>query len=225
MIIQDLLDRMSLYDNQLDLIVGGDDVARGIIAINLVQDWWEVVAARYADLCQTASTLVTVANTETTVWPTTLLRIDDLWVLDSAGAQLRRLDPIDSVGGHMPDSPWPYYLLSAGTTLGSPWGYYAKGQGGLIYWDPKPDAVYTIRGYGLWAQDDYANAAAIWLYPDSVALVAVPHAVQVMRSGLDRDINAVKSAADAAFISVARALGHQVHVDAASRVYSEYHDT
>lgn len=226
MTLQTIFDRMSLYDNQLDLISGGNDVVRGLTAVNMVQDWFELAAADIVDLLQTHSTLTTTASTETTNWPTGLLRLDGHpFLLDSNGVQVRELSKIDQTGGHQPAFPWPLDQVSGLVINGAPWEYYAQGQGGKFYWSPKPDAVYTIRVYGLWAVADYTAASDTFGYPDSVALTLVPHAAQVFRIGLDKDFSAQQSTAVSAFRAVAKALRSQVREGPVSRVYSDHHDT
>jgi len=227
MLVQTIFDQMMLHDNQLDLIQGGDDTRRGVTAVNMVQDWFEAVAARHKRVCQTISTLTTAANTESTVWPTALLRIDELWLLDAAGKQIRKLDPADDDGGHTPDMPWPLSGISASAPMaaGSPYGYYPTGPGGVILWDPLPDAIYTIRGYGLWAKDDYNDGRDTFLYPDTVALAIHPFAVLVLRSGLDRDQAAIRTLATAAFETAILGLKGATKVRPTGRYYKDVHET
>lgn len=226
MTLQTLFDRMMLYDNQLDLIAGGDDVARGLTATNLVQDWYELEAGRVADIHQTINTFTTTANVEFTTWPTNLLRADNFYLLDSNGNQLRELDPVDTIGGHRPGYPWPMVDMETATVLpGAPWEFYGTQQGGLIFWNPTPNAVHTIRAYGLWAVADYTAAANTFLYPDSVALALVPHAVEIIRVGLERDFSAHQSAARLAFRDLIKTFMKAIHVAAQSRTYAEIHET
>jgi hypothetical protein len=225
MTIQTLFDRMSLYDNQLSLIVGGDDVTRALTAINLVQDWWEMRAALRGGACQTADTFTTTANTETTTWPTNLMRLDSLFRLDANGYQVAEMHPIQRDGGHRPGLSWLARISAGVASVGAPGGFYAKGQAGLIYWAPTPDAVYTMRGYGLWAADDYTAAANTFAYPDAVALGIVPFAVKLFRTGLDRDLGPTHQAANAAFDDALDLFENQVDMGADSRVYTEFHDT
>lgn len=227
MTIQTLFNRAMLYDNQLDLIAGGDDVARMIIALDMVQDWFELVAMGVADVFQTDQTFATVAAQDYTTWPANLMRIDNLYLLDANGNQVRLLDPIDVTGGYMPTLPWPLSMVTTTGvfSLGAPREYEGQQQGGKIRWTPTPDLVYTIRGYGLWAVADYATAADTFLYPDTVALAFVPHAVQVMRTGLDRDMAATQAAAEAAFRLLIKSFSKTIHTGPDSRVYSEMHET
>lgn len=227
MIIQTLFNRAMLYDNQFDLIAGGDDVARMLTAIGLVQDWFELQAMAVSDVFQTDQTFVTIAAQDYTLWPAGLMRVDDLYLLDSNSNQVRRLDPIDVTGGYMPTLPWPMSMVSVTGALsqGAPREYEGQQQGAKIRWTPTPDAVYTIRGYGLWAAADYVAAADTFLYPDSVALALVPHASQVLRTGLDRDLAGVQSAAESAFRLLIKAFSKTVHTGPDSRVYSDMHDT
>lgn len=232
MTIQTLFDRASLYDNQLDLIAGGDDVARGLVAVNLVQDWWEMAASEYANLCQTYSTFTTVADQEYTEWPTALLRLDvdddgyGFFLLDANGVQIRAIEPIDKVGGHRPAFPlanWPIDQITGNPQFGAPWEFYASGQGNRIMWAPTPDAVYTIRAYGLWAKADYTAAADTFLYPDSVALALAPFVAALFKIGLERGADKVQGQAEAAFRRVAKTMSRQVHRGGQSRTYSQFH--
>lgn len=216
---------MMVYDNQLDLVAGGDDVARGLVVVNLVQDWWEAAAARYPDIQQETTTLTTTANQETTTWPTALKRLDELWMLDSNSRQVYTLEPIVEVGGHTPSAPWPLGMVFSPGATGAPRGYYAKGHKSGFFWDPIPNAVYTLRAYGLLAQADYTAAANTLSYEDDIALVVAPHATSLMRMGLERDISKVQVSADAAFTAVIKSQGKAVRVESASRWYSDYHDT
>lgn len=228
MTLQTLLDRMALYDNELDIVSGGADVTRGIAALNLVQDWWEAAAMVEGEVCQTTSTLSTTASQEYTTRPTTLLRIDSLWRLDANSVPIVELTPIDRAGAHQPRYPWPFnaYIQSAPSSTGAPDEYWAEKPGNplaRIYWLPKPDAVYVIRGYGLWEVADYTAAANTFGYANTVALALVPFAAKILRTGLDRDITDVQTQAEAAFRVAVKGLGRDPRVDPASRVYSEIH--
>lgn len=226
MTIQTLFDRMMLYDNQLDLIAGGDDVTRGLTAVNLVQDWWEAAAAEIEGCAQTyADSITTTANQEYTTWPATLARLDDLYLLDSSGRQVRKLEPIDVTGGHRPNMPWPIDQVTGSYGTGSPAEYYARSKSGRFLWAPTPDAVYTLRAYGLWRVSDYTAAADTFGYDDDVALLMAPHATQVFRMGLSRDVTDVQQAAEAAFSAAARTMTRSVRTGAQSRVFHEVHDT
>jgi hypothetical protein len=81
---QDLLDRMELLDPELQLQSGETDVNRGLLALNVAQDHFESVVAIHPDLMGGAyGTVATAASTEITAFPTGLLRLDDLWMIDS----------------------------------------------------------------------------------------------------------------------------------------------
>lgn len=225
MIIQTIFNRMMIYDNQLDLIAGGGDVTRGLTVVNLVQDWIEMAAGAVADLFRTDQTFTTTASQDFTTWPASLLRMDALYLLDANGKQVRKLDPIDIAGGFAPGFPWPLDVFTGVVSFGAPFEFEGQQQGAKIRWNPTPDQVYTIRGYGLWAQADYAAAADTFLYPDSLALVVAPHAAAIMRIGLDRDFSAQQSAAEAAIKGAFKMFGKSVHTGPDSKVYEAYHDT
>lgn len=224
MTIQVLFNRVMALDNERDLIAGGDDVTRGLVLVNMVQDWFEAVAAGYAEILRTHSTFTTTASGETTTWPTGLLRLDSLWYENSNGEPVWELEPLDREGGHVPGPAWPFAeMIESPLNLGTPREYDAAGPGSVFYWSPKPDAVYTMRAYGLWAKADYAAAGDTFLYPDSVALVIVPFVAKAFKAGLDRELGSIQSAAGDAFRPVIEALRGFNRTGAGSRRYSEIH--
>jgi len=229
MTLQTIFDRCMLGDNELDLIAGGDDVVRGLTAVNMVQDWWEAVAAAKADFLATHSTFTTTADVETTTWPSTLKRLDgDPWLISSVtDRSVRQIARVQGVGGHVVGMAWPYSELSESVAegSGSPREYWATGPGGLFYWTPIPDAIYTVRAYGLWAKADYTAAANTFAYPDEVALVIPTFAAKLMRVGLNRNLDGIQGEAEAAFSVVVKALKRFTRQGADSLQYSEAHDT
>ena len=226
MTIQTIMNRMMLADNQLALESGGDDVTRGLTAVNLAQDWFEMVAARYGKLLMITGSTSTTANQEYTTWPTTLKRLDSLWMLDSNSNPIYELDEVDVIGGHVPSAgmPFPWMVLSGSVNPGRPDGFFPEGPGGRIYWSPKPDAIYNLRVYGFYAASDYTAAANTFAYPDEVALFIAPWATRAFRVGLDRDFVAVQEEAMKAAQEVCESLGSHTQTGPASRVYSDFHD-
>ena len=219
MTILTLFQRMMLYDNQFDLVPPvGDDLARGLVAINLVQDWFESVVAEYPDTHQTAENILTVAGQETSDWPTRLSRLDSLWLLDGAGHQTRELDPVERAGDQYSSS---IVLPFVPSSPGAPVEFWGQGQGGKFYWGPTPDQPYTIRAYGLWDRNDYTTVDEDFGYPDKVALVLVPHAAGILRTGLDRDLTAQQQAAQAAFRGALQR--KPVRIRATHRQYEDFH--
>jgi hypothetical protein len=216
---------MALYDNNLDIVSGGDDVTRAIAAVNLAQDWFEVTAASIPEVYQQAGSISTVANQENSTWPATFLRMDSLWRLDSNSVPIVELDSIDLVGGHQPPYPWPIGPILAGqSATGAPTEFYATGPGASIYWSPKPDAIYNMRFYGFIQQNDYTAAGDTFLYGDSVALALAPLAAKVLRMGLDRDLTAVPLEAEAAFKAVLKQQSNALRSGPRSKVYEDYHE-
>src|SRR5262245_26260499 len=150
---QTLLDMMELVNQELQLQPAESDVTRGLIALNVAQDYFESLAAtRPGFTGDTMGTVATVASTETTAFPTNILRRDKLQLLDDNGVVLYTLDevPDNYTGGHRRGNAYPYYLFNA--TAGKPVAYWT--QGTSIYWDPLPDDVYTVRWYGFQTASD-----------------------------------------------------------------------
>lgn len=227
--VQSIFNSMMVLDNKLDLAAAGDDVARGLIVLNTVTTWLESEAAKTEGLLTTHSTLTTALNTETTAWPATLLRLDALWFIDPTTSRpIFEITPIQGIGNHVPSYgyPWSNFAL-AGMSQGNgrPREYAASGPGGLFYWAPLPDGVYTIRGYGLWAQADdaFASAASVFPFPLSLRLPFAAMGVELFRAGLDRDLKASMMLGQKQMLRVLKGLARFNHTEPASKVYSEVH--
>ena len=103
MTIATILSRMQVLDNELDTASGGADETRAISALDMAQDAFEIYIANHPDLLGTAANTTTTADTETTTWPTGLMRIDTMWKMDTAASPNvpeYEIDVIQDVGGH-----------------------------------------------------------------------------------------------------------------------------
>ena len=218
---QTILDRMEVLLPEQQLQSGEGDVTKGLIAVNMAQDYLESVFALHADIFgSTVGTVVTVANTETTTYPTNLLRIDRLQYLDPSTSRPRwDVDLIRNTGGHAPSGSW---LDAAAAGEGAPRKAYTNGR--LIYWDPLPDAVHTVRWYGLQQQTD-VTASGTFLYPDICLTPLATFAVRVIRTGLDDDPAAYQTLATELFEPVVAALTNFRRDRPPAFTYSRTHDT
>lgn len=195
---------MEVLHPELQLQSGEVNVVQGLVAANMAQDYLESVLALHPGVFgDTAGTVTTTANTETTTYPSGVIRLDRLWRLDSNSRQVRELLPIYETGGHAPSSTWPSSLASAAT--GATSGYWTNGR--LIYWDPLPDATYTIRWYGLQQQTDI-TAAGTFLYPDICLTPLATFAVKAIRIGLDDSAQQLTALSTELFEPVVTALGN-----------------
>ncbi len=73
---QDLLDRMELLNQELQLQSGEVDVTRGLLALNVAQDYFEVLAAGRKNIAgggTPVSTVSTAAGVESTNYPSGVL--------------------------------------------------------------------------------------------------------------------------------------------------------
>src|SRR3990167_4602633 len=139
---------MELINQELQLQSGEVDVTKGLLALNVAQDYFESQAALRPDMFGSgSSTVTTSANTETTAFPSGVLRIDRLQFLDpSTSRPSWDLKPIRRTGGHAANSFWPQAVTST-TSTSRPRAYWTNGTN--IYWDPLPDATHTVRYYGF----------------------------------------------------------------------------
>jgi hypothetical protein len=188
---QTLLDTMELLNQELQLQSGEADVTRGLLALNIAQDHFEASAAKRPNLFGSSdSTFTQTANQEYTTWPTGLLRLDGLQLLDSSTLRpVRDLTPRFQAGSHAPSNTFLAQLVT-GTTTGKPVAFWENGN--KIFWDPVPDAANVIRWYGLQAATDI-TASGTFLYPDICRLAFATFAVTLLKLGVDDDPGAVSS--------------------------------
>ena len=187
---------MELLNQELQLQSGEADVTRGLLALNVAQDYFESLAALRPEIFGSSTgTITTTVNVETTAMPTGLLRLDRIQLLDSNSKPVRDIEPLNRVGGHIAARFWPENIVSS-TGSGSPVRY--KNYGGSIYWQPLPDATHTIRWYGFQAASAI-TASGTFAYPDILALPFASFACQLMKSGVDDDPKDVQAIAMASF--------------------------
>jgi hypothetical protein len=211
---------MELVNQELQLQAGEANVTRGLVALNAAQDYFESLAAvRKGLLGDSTGTVTTSASTETTTFPSTALRIDRLQVLDSNSRPVTELARLKRTGGHAATSSWPLSLFST-TGTGKPKAYWTNGTS--IYWNPLPDATYTVRWYGFASQSDI-TASGTFAYKDIVALPLASFAVQLMKTGVDDDAKDVGSLAAATFNPVLDALSAFNRDGAVGFEYTQVH--
>jgi len=220
---QTVLNYMEDLNRELELQPGEADVARGLRTLNVAQDYFETLVGQVKGLMGShTSTVTTTASTETTAFPTGLLRLDSLWFVDPDDSLPDyELSSIDDDGGHAIDIPWPLRQRLV-QSPGKPWGYWTNGTS--IYWTPLPDATHTIRWYGFQRQTDI-TAAGTFLYDDGVAFPLAVFAVQILRRGLDDPIGDYIALAEEVFRPQIRMMQRFLRQRAPTRQYRYVHDT
>jgi hypothetical protein len=220
---QTLLDTMELLNQELQLQPGESDVSRGLLALNIAQDYFEsLVATRVNVLGSQTGTVLTVNATETTTFPSGVLRIDRLQLLDSTTLlPSSDLVPVRRAGGHVGSSYWPLNIL-ASPSPGAPGAYWANGTN--IYWSPTPNGVYTIRWYGFKQATDI-TASGTFLYPDIVRLPICAFATRMLKMGVDDAAQDVSGLGQEAFKGIIETLSMFNRDGAVGLEYSEVHDT
>lgn len=224
--VANLLSLCKLLNNELKVASGEPDETRMILALNEGQRYLELLAAQYPRALQQVTTVATVANTETTAKPATLLRLDSIWLLDSNSRAVRKLERIDEVGGHVPDLPWPFLLSPDAVSLqatGAPIGYYASWD--QFYWLPRPDGVHTARIYGLLEKDDWTIRTDDVNYPKRARLAIASFAVKLHRLGVDDDVKDLDTLAAQTFVPLLRTLSNLDRSGPQGRAYTEFHTT
>lgn len=217
---QSLLDRMELLNQELQLQSGEADVARGLLALNVAQDYFESLAAvRGKIFGSKTGTVATVSQTETTAFPSGVLRVDRLQVLNDAGRPKRELDRLARAGGHAMTSRWPRNITDAVGT-GEPRAYWTDGTS--IYWNPLPSGAATVRWYGFQAASDI-TAVGTFSYPDIVMLPLASFACQILKSGLDDPVEELSGLATTTFKGVLDSLENFNRDGSVGFEYTEVH--
>ena len=229
MTIATLLDYLQIFDVELRVEKDAQDESRAIRAVNIVQKWFEGIAAGESEMLQSYSTLTTTASTEVSSWPTGLLRLDSFWYVDTTqtpNLPQWQLEPMYETGGHRPSMSYPESVVLSNTT-GKPRRYYATGPhtAGRIFWDPVPDDAWTIRYYGLIAASDYTVRTGTFAYPDSCAPVFAQEAAKILRMGKDDSITDLQRQAAGSLTVALKACRGWWNDVAGGRAYSETHDT
>lgn len=183
---QTILNLMEALDPELQLQSGESDVTKGLAVLNAAQDAFESLASQHPQVFGSAvSTLTTTQNQEYTTYPSGLLRLDGLDMLDSDSLPEYQIRSKKQRGGHRYGRPYWWDYIST-TAMGKPAVYWTNGT--RIYWDPIPDAsTYVIRYYGFAAAADI-TASGTFTYPDMVVLPLASFAVRILRTGLDDPI-------------------------------------
>lgn len=181
---------MELLNQELQLQTGESDVTRGLLALNVAQDYFESLAAQRKKILGTTGDMSAVGATESTVFPTGVLRIDRLQLLDSSTLRPKReLIPLKRTGGHAATSVWPFDIATS--TTGEPRAYWTNKT--RVYWAPLPATTYVIRWYGFQVASDI-TASGTFAYDDIVALPLASFAARLLKSGVDdaaQDVAAV----------------------------------
>lgn len=222
MVGQDLLNLMELVNQELQLQVGETDVTRGLLALNVSQDYFESLAAiRKGTLGGQTGNVATVANTETSSFPTGFIRIDRLQLLDSTTAQPKsELRNLKRTGGQASRSFWPLNLVSSSAT-GDPYAYWTNGT--LIYWQPVPSGVVNVRVYGFKRASDITTVST-FAYDDGVAFPLAAFAVRLLKTGVDDQATDVAGLAQETFKSILDTLGNFNRDGAQALEYTQIHD-
>lgn len=189
---QSVLDLMEIMDRGLQLQSGETGVTLGLRAANAAQDYFESLMALEPNIMGSqVGTITTSASTESTTFPSGVLRIDRLQYIDPTTS--RPAWDLDRVGypGDYFQSGTVNSVLNI-TTTGKPLRYWTNGTN--IYWDPLPDGTHTVRWYGFKAADAI-TASGTFAYPDLVLMPTATYAVKLMRIGKDDDLGGVQSTA------------------------------
>jgi len=219
---QTLLDLMELTNQELQLQSGEGDVTRGLLALNVSQDYFETMAAVRKIKGGTTTEITTVANTETTAFPTGFLRIDALQLLTGAAGTVRwDLDRLQRTGGHAGGrlSQWVFSMPSA---TGEPRRYWT--QGSLIYWAPRPAGVSYVRVYGFQRATDL-TASGTFAYDDAVMLPIASFAGKIAAIGVGDPIGDISALATETFKSVLDALEEFNRDGGVNLTYTSSHRT
>lgn len=219
---QTVLNLMELVDRELQLQPAEDDTVRGLIALNAAQDYLETILASFPNVKGSShSTLTTTASTETTAFPTGLLRLDKMQLLDTNGNVVWGLDPLDEVGSHRPVARWPWSIGTASPLTGKPRAYYTNGT--TIFWSPLPDGTHTVRYYGFIRASDITASGTV-AYDDVLLLPLATFAARLVKVGLEDSTTDLIDLAGSTFLPAVRMLDGFTRDGAPPLQYRRQHD-
>src|SRR5690606_9432881 len=180
-----------------------------------------VIAQRPNLFGDTTGTISIVANTPTSAYPATLLRLDKMWMLHpTSGLPAYPLNRIDMVGGQGLSRKWPLTLI-APAAPGRVDSYWTDARN--VYWSPQPGQDDTVRWYGFTPASDI-TAAGTFAYPDIAAMPIAAFATKLMRIGVG-DGSLDLDAAVTAFGAVVDTLSHFNRDRAPGFIYQDVHTT
>lgn len=229
MTIAAILAKMQVLDNELDIAVGGADETRAIAALDMAQDVFESIVANHPDTLGKISTITTTANTETTAWPTNLLRLDNLYMMNTQVTPNQpqwEIEIIQDVGGQAMAAPYPWLsgiVGFASSGSGAPTKAYTNRQ--YLFWAPIPDQAYTLRAYGFSSETDITTRSQTFAYPDLVSVPMAAYATRLMEMGIDDPSQELKDLADEIYGPVLNMLRQPTRQRPQSRAYSRIHTT
>lgn len=221
--VSDLLDLMSLIDNELEIGAGESDESQAIKALIQAQHHFELIAASKPRILQDTVNIVTANVTEKTTWSSLLRRVDALWYLDATGNPIRALERIDEIGGHVPSLPWPLQIALGSAAGGAPFGYYGNMRD--FYWLPRPDGVYTIRVYGFIKKAAFAVRGDAYNYPDETMLALASFANKLMSVGVADDTLDLDRLTAQVFAPLIKSYTKFDRSKPSGRVYTMFHST
>ena len=229
MTIASILTKMQVLDNELDVSSGGADETRAISALDMAQDAFEAFIANHPGLLGTKTdTTTTTASTEATAWPSTLMRLDNMYLMNTSSTPNLpqwEIEIIQDVGGHIPaGGAWPFGLYST-TPMGKGAPRKAFTDRANFYWQPLPDATYTVRLYGLFSKDEITSRSATFAYPDVVAVPMAAYAVRMMEMGIDDPSDELAALAEELYAPVINLLRQPTRQRAQARQYQYFHTT
>lgn len=223
---QTLLNLMEDLDSELQLQSGEANVAKGLRMLNAAQDMMETVIAKYPlGKWGKVGILTTTNLTEATAFPTGVLRIDQLQLMDTSvtpNMPKADLDNLQETGSHAWNRQFPYNLVYTAGSSGAPQAYWTNGSN--IYWSPVPDGIYTIRWYGFQQADDI-TASGTFAYDDACLYPLATLAVKMIKVGLDDPIQDLTSQAKELFDPLMEALADFNRTGALGYAYRYTHNT
>ena len=220
---QTVLDLMEVLAPELQLQSAEADVVKGLIVLNRAQSAFEMLLAQYPDVKGGAiGTVTTTASTESTAFPSGVIRIDGLDYIDPATS--RPAWPLvhhQRRGGHAWSQGWIGSLWSTATS-GKPRAYWTNGTN--IYWDPLPDATHTVRYYGF-SVAAAITAAGTFAYPDFAILPLAIFAVKIVKIGIEDSVQDLTALARDVFDPTIKLLGNYQRESAPGYQYKHSHNT
>lgn len=218
----DLLDSMSVLDNELELGEGQSDEAIALKALSMAQKYFESLCAVYPNVLASLVTVSPEANLGQSAWPSSLLRLDAVQALNADNQPVWNLEDLGGLGGAVSMLPWPL-TLSAWGVAGAPGGFTASL--GSIGWLPTPGTASTIRLVGLVQQPKFRRRTDPFGYPSQCEVALANFACRLLSIGVADETADLDRLASQIYTPLLKSLRKFVRTGPQGRVYTDVHTT
>lgn len=216
----DMLEELGIFTNELSTGAGEADESRALKALDTAQTLFEAVVRTSGQVLSRAgdAEIATVANQGWSAFPSTLLRVDEVWLTNDAGEDVCEIT--QQFSGR---SRSPLGVLAGSLTPGAPRQFRADIA--RFTWNPAPDGVYAIRVYGAWRGNNLVDRDVVFSFPDECSIPISTVAARMLRLGVDDPQEDITAFSESIYRPVMKGLKRLARTRPTPRHYRDVHTT